>query len=74
MRPLTIGTRSVNCAKYAGAVISDADDMHAFIEALVRGDLFHFSETLGEMKATVPTTNPTLMGYGLGLALKGQDI
>lgn len=57
----------------AGAVISNVEDMHVFIEALVRGDLFESPETLAEMQNTVPTTNPALLGYGLGLALKGKE-
>ena len=58
----------------AGGVISTVDDMHVFIEALVRGGLFQSPDTLAEMEETVPTTNPALLGYGLGLALKGQDL
>lgn len=58
----------------AGAVISNIEDMHVFIEALVRGDLFRSPETLTEMQDTVPTTHPALIGYGLGLALKGPDL
>lgn len=58
----------------AGGVISTVDDMHVFVEALVRGELFRSPETLAAMQGTVPTTNPTLQGYGLGLALKGEDL
>ncbi len=56
----------------AGAVISTPDDMHVFVEALISGQLFNSPETLNEMKATVRTTNPSLLGYGLGLALKRE--
>lgn len=58
----------------AGSVISTVEDMHVFIEALVRGDLFRSADTLATMQTTVPTTNPALFGYGLGLALKGKDL
>lgn len=58
----------------AGGVISTVDDMHVFIEDLVRGDLFQSPNTLAAMQETVPTTNPTLLGYGLGLARKGQNL
>ncbi len=58
----------------AGGVISTVDDIHVFIEALVRGELFQSPDTLATMQETVPTTNPALLGYGLGLALKGKDL
>lgn len=58
----------------AGAVVSTVDDMHIFIEALVAGDLFRSPQTLLMMQKTVRTTNPALLGYGLGLALKGKDL
>jgi len=58
----------------AGAVISTVDDMHVFIEALVAGSLFRSSETLLLMQQAVRTTNPTLLRYGLGLALKGKNL
>ena len=57
-----------------GAVISTVDDMHVFIEALVAGGLFRSSETLLLMQQAVRTTNPTLLRYGLGLALKGKEL
>lgn len=56
----------------AGAVISTADDMHVFIEALANGRLFKSQDTLAAMQQTVPTGNPTLQGYGIGLADKGS--
>lgn len=58
----------------AGAVVSTAEDMHVFIEALVRGELFRSPETLALMKDTVPTTHPALLGYGIGLARKGDNL
>ena len=58
----------------AGAVISTIDDMHTFIEALVAGKLFRSPETLTIMQDTVPTSNPALQGYGIGLALKGDKL
>lgn len=58
----------------AGGVISTLDDMHVFIEALIGGDLFQSPATLAAMQETVPTDNPALLGYGLGLALKGRDL
>jgi len=56
----------------AGAVISKADDMRIFVEALLAGKLFKSADTLNEMQNTVPTTNFTLHGYGTGLADKGS--
>lgn len=58
----------------AGAVISTVDDMHIFMEALVAGDLFRSPETLSIMQKTVRTQNPVLLGYGIGLALKGDGL
>lgn len=58
----------------AGAVISTVDDMHTFIEALVAGELFQQPETLSEMMDTIQTTHPALSGYGLGLAMKGDNL
>ena len=56
----------------AGGVISTADDMHVFIEALTSGKLFRSPETLQKMKETVKSTNPTVSAYGLGLAVKAE--
>lgn len=58
----------------AGAVVSTVNDMHVFIEALVQGDLFQSPDTHLVMQDTVRTTNPAILGYGLGLALKGEDL
>ncbi len=58
----------------AGAVVSTADDMHDFIKALVAGKLFRSPDTLAMMQKAVRTTNPTLLRYGLGLALKGKNL
>ena len=58
----------------AGAVISTADDMHVFMEALLSGKLFRSPRTLSIMQTAVRTTNPTLLRYGLGLALKGKNL
>ncbi|WP_413718543.1 serine hydrolase domain-containing protein [Silicimonas sp. MF1-12-2] len=58
----------------AGAVVSTVEDMHVFIEALVGGRLFQSEDTLSEMMTTVKTTHPALFGYGLGLALKGDNL
>lgn len=58
----------------AGALISTVDDMHTFIEALVAGELFQQPETLSEMMDTIQTTHPALAGYGLGLAMKGDNL
>lgn len=54
----------------AGAVISTADDMHRFMAGLLGGALFEDAATLDLMEAGGPTTNATLLSYGLGLALK----
>jgi D-alanyl-D-alanine carboxypeptidase len=58
----------------AGAVISTADDMHRFMAGLLGGALFDDPATLPLMQEGVPTTNFTLLRYGLGLALKGEDL
>ncbi|MBF9060686.1 serine hydrolase [Rhodobacterales bacterium HKCCSP123] len=58
----------------AGAVISTAEDMHRFMAGLLGGELFEDAATLGLMEAGGPTTNPALLRYGLGLALKGDDL
>ncbi len=58
----------------AGAVISTVADMHTFIEALVAGELFQQPETLSEMMRTTQTNHPALSGYGLGLAMKGDNL
>lgn len=58
----------------AGAVISTVEDMHVFIEALVGGQLFESPRTLSLMKETVVTTYLAPLGYGLGLALKGENL
>lgn len=51
----------------AGSVISTADDMHRFIDALLSGKLFKSQGTLTLMQQTVPTDSPIDMGYGLGM-------
>ena len=58
----------------AGAVISTADDMHRFMAGLLGGELFEDAATLTLMEAGGPTTNVALLSYGLGLALKGDDL
>lgn len=58
----------------AGAVVSTADDMHLFIEALLGGRLFADKRTLAEMQVTVPTTNGTIPNYGIGLAEKADGV
>lgn len=58
----------------AGAVISTVDDMHVLIKTLVAGGLFRSPDTLSMMLNTVRTSNPVLLGYGLGLALKGKNL
>ena len=58
----------------AGGVVSNVEDMHGFVESLLSGMLFKSPDTLIEMKETVPTTNFTLLGYGTGLATKGESL
>lgn len=58
----------------AGAVISTAGDMHRFMAGLLGGALFDDVTTLDLMEDGVPTTNVTLLRYGMGLALKGEGI
>ncbi|MBZ0291189.1 MAG: beta-lactamase family protein [Anaerolineae bacterium] len=50
----------------AGAVISTADDMHLFIRALLRGQLFQKADTLALMQETVNASD-LLASYGLGI-------
>ena len=57
----------------AGAVVSTADDMHVFIEALLAGELFSQEATLAEMQVTVPTGSGTIPSYGIGLGEKAKD-
>jgi D-alanyl-D-alanine carboxypeptidase len=54
----------------AGGVISTADDMHLFIEALVGGELFESSDTLALMQQSVPS-DPGVE-YGIGLKRIGE--
>lgn len=58
----------------AGAVVSTADDMHVFIEALLAGELFSDEGTLAEMQVTVVTGSGTAPKYGIGLAEKAEGV
>ena len=55
-------------------MVSTIDDMHVFMDALLSGALFRSSKTLPMMQTAVRTNNPTLLRYGLGLALKGKNL
>lgn len=70
--PFDVETTAWNMSQgwAAGAVISTADDMTAFIGALLEGHLFKDRETLDLMKQTVPTPLPSMPAYGLGLGDK----
>lgn len=58
----------------AGGVISTIEDMHVFITALIKGDLFQSAETLRLMQETVEPKNSLYLAYGVGLGLKGKDL
>jgi len=58
----------------AGAVVSTADDMHLFIQALLSDALFTESETLDIMQEAVPTGSPGISAYGIGLAEKAPSV
>jgi D-alanyl-D-alanine carboxypeptidase len=58
----------------AGGVISTADDMHRFIDALARGELFADPATLALMQQTVPSPIPGTSDYGLGLIRIDGDV
>ena len=58
----------------AGAVVSTADDMHVFIEALLDGRLFAEDGTLAEMQVTVRTGSGTIPEYGIGIAEKAEEV
>lgn len=73
--PFTYETTRWNLSQgwAAGGVISTADDMHGFIEALFAGKLFKSPATLAEMKETVPVNSPAYEGYGVGLKKMEND-
>ena len=58
----------------AGAVVSTAEDMHVFIEALPDGRLFADDATLADMQVTVPTGSGTVPDYGMGIAEKAEGV
>lgn len=70
--PFEFETTSWNLSQgwAAGAVITTAADMTRFIRGLLKGRLFANSATLGLMEETVPTNNPTIPYYGIGLIEK----
>ncbi|WP_406644532.1 serine hydrolase [Aliisedimentitalea scapharcae] len=74
--PFDIETTDWNMSQgaAAGAVVSTADDMHVFIEALLAGNLFALETSLAEMQETVTTSSGTIPNYGIGLAQKAEGV
>ncbi len=58
----------------AGAVISTANDMHVFIQALMSDALFTVPDTFDVMQDTVVTGSPGIPAYGIGLAEKAPGV
>ena len=58
----------------AGAVISTAEDMHVFIQALLSNALFTDPDTVDVMQDTVPTGSLGIPAYGIGLAEKAPGV
>ena len=58
----------------AGAVVSTAQDLHVFIQALMSDALFSAPDTFDVMQDTVPTGSPGIPAYGIGLAEKAPGV
>jgi len=76
MPPYDVETTEWNVSQSwaGGGVISTVEDMHRFIGALVRGELFSEAGTHAMMQETVPSPIPGTEGYGLGLIRIAGDV